>query len=230
MSADNGDFWCQGLCIGYATATIDTYYQGSSRIRKSYILCLIPCHGRPIVLRDTRNGDCTGLLRVRPAQQGQASYRTRVRCTLYKWRWGKPMGRKSCAKKDCQPGMRFKRGGKERQEENIRVVVTHALQLAGLIRRHLLRRRAFLVEDVVQAYTNGDGVSHVGNQIGALDAEGQGRVVDVVDEVVHFRGFEVHVAVDGGLRWVAFVVGEAGRVAAEEKAEILVEMGHKPGV
>jgi len=44
--------------------------------------------------------------------------------------------------------------GKERQEENLRIIMTHALWLAWLIRRHLLRRRAFLVEDVVQAYTN----------------------------------------------------------------------------
>jgi len=44
--------------------------------------------------------------------------------------------------------------GKERQEENLRIVMTHALWLAWLIHRHLLRRRAFLVEDVIQAYTN----------------------------------------------------------------------------
>lgn len=138
------------------------------------------------------------------------------------------MGRRSCAKNECQPSIRF-RGKEKQKEENPRIIVTHALWLAWLIGRHLLRRRAFLVEDVVQAYTNGDGVSHMGDQIRALDAQRQGRVVDVVDKIVHFWGFEVHVAVDGSLRRVASVVGKAGRIAAEENAEILVEMGHEPG-
>jgi len=183
------------------------------------------------MLSDHRNGDCTGLPRVLPAQQVQASRRTRVRCTACKWRLEKPMGRKYCTKNKRQPNDTIQRGlllEKERQEANLRIIMTHALWLAWLIRRHLLRRRAFLVEDVIQAHTNRYGVSHVGDQIRALDAQSQGRVVDVVDEVVHFRGFEVHVAVRGSLRRITGVFGKAGLVAAEENAEILVEMGHEP--
>ncbi len=69
----------------------------------------------------------------------------------------------------------------------------------------------------------------MGDQVWALDAQSQGRVVDVVDEIVHFWRFEVHVAVNGSLRRIASVIGEAELVAAEENAEILVEMGHEPG-
>lgn len=76
------------------------------------------------------------------------------------------------------------------------LITTDTLQLAFLIRRHLLRRRAFLVEDVVEADTDGDGIADVGDEIGAGYTEGDGGVVDVVDEVVHVWRWKVHEAMD----------------------------------
>lgn len=62
------------------------------------------------------------------------------------------------------------------------------------------------------------------HQIRTCDAEGESRVVDVVDEVVHFRRREVHVAVDLELGGWARVAGEGRGGAAEYEAEVFVEV------
>ncbi len=79
-----------------------------------------------------------------------------------------------------------------------------------MIGSDFLRRGAFLVEDVVEGDADGDGVADVGDKVGAGDAEGDGGVVDVVDEVVHGWRGEVHESVDLFVRLV-WGVGLGGR-------------------
>lgn len=86
--------------------------------------------------------------------------------------------------------------GKGRVKKCSLLITTDPLQLTLLIRRHLLRRRAFLVEDVVEADTDGDGIADVGDEIRSGDTEGDGGVVDVVDEIVHVWRWKVHEAMD----------------------------------
>lgn len=81
------------------------------------------------------------------------------------------------------------------EEFHSRIISTHGLQFARLIRCYLLRRRALFVEDVVEGDADGDGVADVGGEVWAGDTEGDGGVVDGVDEVVHRWGGEVHESV-----------------------------------
>ena len=67
----------------------------------------------------------------------------------------------------------------------------------------------------------------MGDQIRPLHAQRHRRVIDVVDEIMHFRPLEVHEAVHGCLGWGAGVFGEGGGGAAEDEAEVLVEVGEE---
>lgn len=96
----------------------------------------------------------------------------------------------------CIPIVKSTGVGERRKRKNSRIIPTHGLQLARLICRNLLRGRAFLVEGVVEPDADGDGIADVRYQIWPRDAEADGCVVDVVDEVVHVGGGEVHEAVD----------------------------------
>lgn len=98
------------------------------------------------------------------------------------------------------------------------------MEFCWLVRRDLLRRRAPLVEDVVQCDPNGYSVADMRDEIWARDAERDGGIVDVVDEVVHGGRGEVHEAVDLGLGCGAAVLREGGVGAAEYDAEVFVEM------
>lgn len=102
---------------------------------------------------------------------------------------------------------------------------TNTLQPTRLILSNLLLGRTPLIKDIIDPDPDGNGVADVGDEIGPLDAEREGGVVDGVDEVVHFGRFEIHEAVDLGLRGGAGVVREGGRAAAEDYAEVLVEVG-----
>lgn len=126
-------------------------------------------------------------------------------------------------------------GGEERRDlgqggklGDLRVISANTLQICRLIGRDFLRRGALFVEDVVDADADGDGIPNMRNQIRARDSQGEGRVVDVVDKVVHLGGFDVHEAVDFGLGRGAGVGGERGGGAAEDEAEVGVEGCEEP--
>lgn len=70
----------------------------------------------------------------------------------------------------------------------------------------------------------------MGDEIRTFDTEGEGGVIDAVDEVVHFGRFDVHKPVHLGLRRGAGVFWEGRIGAAEDDAEVLVEMDEEPGV
>ena len=105
-------------------------------------------------------------------------------------------------------------------------VATHTLQLAGLIRRDLLTRRATLIVNVVQCDTDGYGIADMSDEVGTRDAERHGRVVDIVDEVVHVWAREIHEAMDLGLGCRTGVFRERGVCTSEDEAKVLVEMCH----
>ena len=116
----------------------------------------------------------------------------------------------------------------EDKRRNLRVVAAHILQGSRLIWCNDLGRTALLVKDIIETDTDGDGVSDVGDEIWALDTEGQSCVVDIVDEVVHFWSGEIHVAMDGGLGGRPIVFGEGRRVTAKDYAKVFVEAREKP--
>lgn len=108
-------------------------------------------------------------------------------------------------------------------EEDIRVVAAHALEICGLVGRDLLRRTTFFVEYVINPHSNANRISHMRDQIRSLDAQCQRRIVDIMDEIVHLGGFDIHEAVDFGLRGGAGIAGERRGGAAEEDTEVGVE-------
>ena len=101
------------------------------------------------------------------------------------------------------------------------------MRLAGLIRRNFLRRRTSFVEDIVDAHADADSIPDMCHQVGSLHAQRERRVVDVMDEVVDFGRFEVHEAVNLRLGRRAAIKRKIGGVAAEDNAEVLIEMREK---
>ena len=109
------------------------------------------------------------------------------------------------------------------ERKDLRIISADSLDVCRLVRRDFLRRRAFLVEHIVDSHADTDRVSNMCDQVRPLDAQGERGVVDVVDEIVHLGRFEVHEAVDFGLGGGAGVAREGGGGAAEEEAEVGVE-------
>ena len=107
----------------------------------------------------------------------------------------------------------------EKKSGDIRLVEAHILQLWPLVRNDSPRRRAKLVEHVIYRGTDDDSVA-------CSDAGRIGRVDNVVDEVVHLFGLEIHETVDLGLRGDAVVGGEGFGVAAKDHAEPLSDVGY----
>lgn len=104
------------------------------------------------------------------------------------------------------------------------LIPTHRLQLTTLIRRNLLFRTTPLVEHIIQRNPNTNRIPHMRHQIRPLHAQTHGRVVDVVDEIMHVWRREVHESVHLRLAWIAGVLGERGRGTAEDEADVLVEV------
>ncbi len=79
-----------------------------------------------------------------------------------------------------------------KQKRYSRIIPTDTLQLTRLVRRYFLGRRAFLVENVVESDTNGDGIADMRDEIRPRNSQTDGRVVNVVDEIMHIRRREIH--------------------------------------
>ena len=122
---------------------------------------------------------------------------------------------------------RKKRKEKKRKTKNSLLIPTHTLQLTRLIRRNLLLRAAFLVKDIIQRDPDTDRIAHMGDQIRALNAQTDGRIIDVVDEIMHIRRRQIHEAMDLRLGRGALVLREGGGGAAEYDAKVFVQVRHQ---